>query len=1509
MNKYFPKRQLAVLLLAAILLTTVLPGAARAVSDWENLVIQVSRSGEVFSNRKVEPVIAQPVPGDPNHAHWVTLDPSWFGSMLQVEVLYPDEAYSFYFGDWTLNHLWEVDALGFDPVYAQHIGYSVGDMYTGFRGTIPIYFSTLPMPEGIPDSPAEIPTDMPIQPPTEAPTSTQTQAPTPEPAREAVIPVYYYHVDGRVLDFYEVTLGPGTHGIQESSSAIHGLKRITDAVVYVTVYPDGATDTASVAFYYEDPVPTQAPTDAPTPTPTQAPTPEPAREAVIPVYYYHVDGRVLDYYEVTLGPGTHGIQESSSAVQGLKRITDAVVYVTVYPDGATDTASVAFYYEDAFVNPVEAELTVMYVLEDGTTLDSQIQYLTPGYHTVYPGSSKVQGLTLTGDGSCQVYVDDGGAASPNPVVFVYRQAMAAVTVHYQDHRGRDVAPAQVRTLPDGVHVITATPEGLAANLELAPGLHTEVEVTVSGGVPSQSDVYFYYQEIPAEAASVRVTIHYYDTLGNEIATPMVAVLKPGKHRLTPAPVDLPDGYELASESSIIVEVFENGTFTPQEVAFYYREEKAEPLQADITVYYRDDTGRDIADPEIRSLTDGKHVIQPNPDRLPDGYAIFPGTDEAVEVTVRNGVANKLQVVFYYQQKPFVIPIYYLDTEGRQIATTQTVEIAAGTYSIKANPVDLPQGYELMMDASQPVTVFADGTTDPEMVAFYYRPPVKSAVVTVTVKEGSAIVAQYSVELAGGRSHTLEVDPDQLPPAFDPASAGSTTVFVSRDGVAEPASVTFQVKRLVVETPIPVGEPVYRYATVKSGKVAFRAEPSTAGGNKTVIKRFSKNDVVYVLQETYNAQGETWALINYQGREGYMASQYLDIMTQAQSDAYVASTGATMAPTFTPVPSPTPTASPSPTPTASPTPTLEPIPEPSEEFVQLITPPPADTPTLEPLPTATATPTASPSPTPYIGYALTTRSTALRTGVSSSDMTIIHNMQANELVLVSGHLQDPATGEAWSIVTTLRGQYGYVQNAVLRYITEKEAQPYLDMWEQINATAIPTQPVTPSPEPMQVQGYGVAVGDNVPFRQMASEYSRIIDNLYQGEVVYISGQTWVGGVCWHSVTFEGDWGYIRSDLVRLMTIAEEDAYLDSLFTPAPTLATTNQPFDANGLSSYGYVTASSVNFREEPSVDSRRVGELKRYAFCLVLNTQTVDGVTWYNVTYGGKAGYVHGDYFNQMTITELESFLGSEEYLQGIQNNTASGGATEDDLGFTGPGGLVSAEDQTVNQWQDPNSGVSVSYAPFNPIATVAPIVATPTLEPLPGATEVPTASPSPTPTFNPLPDIVYPTDNGTSGGSNGSALVWTVVISLLLIAVGGAFVIVRHQQKRRRIAMRAAQRRAQAARAQQQRPYARQAGEAQPRMGAYPNQNAQSVRRPVAQSGEHPAGAQRNPYASSGYGGYYRNPENAYARQSAIGQTRAEAGSGKAEVGTDDQPTRETPRVGRRSAYRQSLNMDNDNG
>ena len=340
---------------------------------------------------------------------------------------------------------------------------------------------------------------------------------------------------------------------------------------------------------------------------------------------------------------------------------------------------------------------------------------------------------------------------------------------------------------------------------------------------------------------------------------------------------------------------------------------------------------------------------------------------------------------------------------------------------------------------------------------------------------------------------------------------------------------------------------------------------------------------------------------------------------------------------------------------------------------------------------------------------------------------------------------------------------------------------------------------------------------------------------------------MNGEAWHSVRYSGNLGYIRADMLRFVTN-----------TDAP--ATTQPTVNPDGLSAYGYVSSSTVNFRQAASTSSTRLRVLKKYAMCLVLGTEQVGDTTWYHVKYDNQEGYIAGNYFKHMTISEVNAFLSSDEYRQGVLNNSTANNNQDNTGSFVG-GGVVSEEDKNVNEWTNPNSGLNVSYEPFDPFATVEPIA---TETPDPSASADPSASPEATATLELLPTLDV-NDPGESQGG-GSAVGCIIAIVILALGGGGVYAYVLYTQNKRKAAQRAAQRRAQAAQQQRANAQQRPGQPNQPRTGTYTNQAGAA--RPTG----YPQPQARKPYAP-GQSAYQRPTgqqplQGASAYQRPTGQT-----------------------------------------
>ena len=364
--------------------------------------------------------------------------------------------------------------------------------------------------------------------------------------------------------------------------------------------------------------------------------------------------------------------------------------------------------------------------------------------------------------------------------------------------------------------------------------------------------------------------------------------------------------------------------------------------------------------------------------------------------------------------------------------------------------------------------------------------------------------------------------------------------------------------------------------------------------------------------------------------------------------------------------------------------------------------------------------------------------------------------------------------------------------MLRRITAEEAAPYL---AAIRPQVTPTVQPTAQPEPFS--GYAVTRGGNVMIRNGADDKAQIAQVLGEGEVVYVIGQEYVPGYdyFWEVVRFGNIYGYVRSDQLRRMGAEEQAQYEAGLRTPtpAPVPTVTPPPVNQGSTSSYGYVTTNNVRLRSGAGTNYNYIRMMNKYAFALVLGTESVNGVTWYHINQSGTEGYVMGDYFKVLTLGELTEFLTSDEYRQSAAN---SGSGSDGNTSVITP-----VEDFNSGVWKNPNLS-QASYEPFQPIPTPTMDVeqlTTPTASPT--ATVTPTAAPLPTTNFTEF------TTPAPTTKSSGSGWLWAGLAAVAVLAGGGAYGYSIYRANQRRAAQRAAQRRQaqqQQTRTTQQSAYAR---------------------------------------------------------------------------------------------------------
>lgn len=1107
--------------------------------------------------------------------------------------------------------------------------------------------------------------------------------------------------------------------------------------------------------------------------------------------------------------------------------------VTVDADGA-HPEEITFIYEYKPVDPVilpvlyrDAETGADVALGGTVTLPPDA--VTPVYATP---ENLLPDYVLLGDSTVYVTVNADGEADVSEIVFLYQY----------------VAPT-----PEPTQEPTETPTE-EPSLEPEPTDKPTPE-------PEPTDKPEPTEE-PAptpEPEPVMVLVRYVNPDGAEVASPGMVWCAMGDTEITAAPTDLKDGYQPDGPLTALVHVDENGP-DPAEITFVYRlaVEPAAPKVALVTVKYLSPKNDVFYSYSATCVEGQENKVEVDWEQVDASLGYELASDAAVYVTVDDtGAADPAEVIFrFHDEINAYVTIHYQDeATGREVATPQQRICYVGTNTIDLPPLDLEANYVPVPGfTSATVILDAEGNLTPSEVVFLYAyaatatpaPQVPSYDIpmdTYFYPRGSSIRVRSTPTTAEDNIVTM-VNSGDLGHVLGKVTTrdGKDWYVVEINGVM--GYMADSVMRILSDaeiaalfnyTPAVTQEPTPAPTEIPDGTVIDRWGATTdsvnfrkrAGVNADKHGTLKKNTRVWIYS-VLSADGEKWYAVRCNGTDGYLMAKFVQLASEAESD-YIQSQLASPMPTQTPNLTAAPTEAPTPEPTVEPTvePTLEPIPVITFEPTPEITPEPTLEPTVEPTLEPTPEPTAAPTETvSYRGYAVTTAQTALRMDVSQKDDSILEMLPTEALVLVKGETYVDSV--AWDYVQALgSGNLGFIPQSALRFISTEEAA-YL---ERLQPTPTPTVPVVE-----QTEGLAMTLGNGVPMRNFPDTNGEIVALLDYSAVAQVYGQQYVSGTAWHLVQYNGMWGYIRQDQLRMMSAEETRAYQESLAagTPTPTAApaATPMPVTDSSLSSYGHVQSTSgrVNLRSEPTTKkSNAIRLLDNYAFALVLGTVTNDEGTWYHISQSGVEGYIRGDYFHVLTLGELSDFLQSSEYLNATSNNTVSGADTSQ---------IQPVEDYNRTVWQNP--ALTASYEPFNPYTT-------PTPDPERLSTEAPASTPSPTPTPEIAPVVpdtgaILPENNVRQGGSPWP---W-VLIGLAVVGAGGAYyAYVRRQNEKRRQAMLADQ--ARAARSAAVRPQMRTAQNnpgQNPAQPAYPDSSAPFM----PPQGSAPQSAQNAPQGTGVY-------------------------------------------------------------
>ena len=1158
-------------------------------------------------------------------------------------------------------------------------------------------------------------------------------------------------------------------------------------------------------------------------------------EATATVNVHYVAGNVefaSDTVQITESNNT--VSPKPELVPAGYSVVDANPVTIPFENGAPTQTDVTFTYQRP---EAVATVNVHYVAGNVEFATDTVE-ITESNNTVSPKPELIPAGYSVVDANPVTIPFENGTATQTDVTFTYQrpEAVATVNVHY--------VAGDVEFASDTVE-ITESNNTVSPKPELIPTGYSVVDanpvtITFENGAPTQTDVTFTYQR-PEAAGTVNV---HYVADGAEFATDTVTVTE-SNNTVSPKAELVPEGYTAVDANPVTI-TFANGAATQTDVTFTYAAPVI-PTEGTVTFRFVDGQGNPLRDAVQTTVANGVYTDLSVYQAAIDGYdCIGVSTNQ---LTVENGVASPAEVFFTYQRKPVngKVRVVYL-ADGVEFSNEERQLTVLGENTVSPDASLVPSDYTAVDVAPVTVTLYEDGSVEPQTVTFTYQKPQTPTAANVTFRfvdeKGSEIQQSLVVSLENGtygEADLAEYRAEIKGYTYQGVSAGQVT---SQDGKANPDTVTFSYKQkttatLEVRYVDAIGQQVMgspEYIELPKGTTTVALNTRYVPSGYQPSSNYPTSYTVTVGDDLV-AEPITFHLVSTSVKATVTVKYIATVLNTKDSNPIVTveqelSPGKTILQAESAV-----------LPDGY---TLSEGNQPKEISVDDL---------------GIATPNVveftcyySKSDVSYTGYAVTTVQTGLRGAYNLKDSSVKKLLTANTLIYINGQATVENTLFDSCRVMLGSDDVGIVMDSDVRHITAAEAQALIDQWNREHPTT-PDQPTT------SVAGYYITTAEGVPLRYGPNAYTATIAQLPLDSVVYVQQQQTVNGVSWYVAYYNGNAGYIRADqMLRRMTDAEVAKYMAGQKTTAPTSPSkTAAPYDPYGKSSYGYVTSNSVNFRETPN--GKKMKTLSKYAFAYIIGSKEVNGVTWYYVNQNGTMGWIHGDYFHQLNLTELTSFLNSNEYRQGLANNSSSTSSSTNkdntsgntsvkpsggNSGSATAGNISSVEDWNVGTWKNTGVTTTTSYAPFNPYATATPA---------PSASVSPSASAEPTETFviGTMIPITY--DDESKETQTGSVPWGLIGVGVVLIGgAGGAYAYAVNQNKKRRAAAAraAASRRAagtgtqtgaaqNGSSQQAQNPYARRAVAAPPVTGAGTQQRQQN---------QNPTGT-TNPYArpSTSYG------------------------------------------------------------
>ena len=976
-------------------------------------------------------------------------------------------------------------------------------------------------------------------------------------------------------------------------------------------------------------------------------------------------------------PGSYSVNEFAiNTPEGYEPLQVNVQEVVVHDDGTVEPETVVFTYAVKQTEPVNSVVTFHHLCDGAAITGDTQQELAPNTYNAADYQAAVEGYTYA-DASPETFTVDGSGAA------------IEVTLNYTKDVQQLDSVVTFHHMCDGAAITGDTQQTLAPNTYNAADYQTAVEgYTYAGASPetftvdgtgAAIEVTLNYTKVVQQLDSV-VTFHHLCD-GEAIAGDTQQTLAPNTYGSASYQAAV-EGYTYAGANPETFTV--DGSGAAIEVTLNYTKNAPQVVNSIVTFHHVDTSGAPIAADTQQELAPNTYSASGYQVAV-QGYTYTSANPESFQVDGK-GTAVEVTLTYTKDLVASQVTFHHVDADGKPLMADRTVEIApsAESYRSESYAAAAPEGY--LYASANPETFTVDGGGTPITVVFTYakKPAVTAPVTFEYVSESGRVVASpMTVDLPVGPNDVMEYC--KVVDGYTFKSTSSQTVEVSQDGKATPDKVTFTYTETPTTAAVQVhyrnsigddlpGSPVIKQ--LGPGKYTIQPEDVPAG---YIVSSSAQPQTVTVSDNLVATPNSISFTCYDQNITGTLTINYYDVTEQnkliateqrplkpgiqmvAADDSVVAKVG-----------------------------NYQRFDGYADQQVQV-----NEDGTVVPSTIAFSYKPAE--NTNYLGYVLVTRQTAMRKEPSANS-TAVTTLQANTLLYVAGqHMAGTVTWHSAQTVLGSSAYGGWVNDADVRRISGSEAQALIDQYNQQQQ------------KPTQSPGYYITLYNSVPLRTYTNIYAEA-RYLKKDTVVYVHSQEYDGSRnIWHLTTYDGVTGYVLNGQLRKLTEKEVENYLASGNPSTPENPGGN-PYNPNGASSYGYITANSVNFRTSPN--GSRIKQLNKYAMAMILGTQQVNGVTWYNVNYNGQIGWIHGDYFHQMTLTEFNSFLSSSQYQQGLANNAVAtatpkpstgwntSGNTSGNKGSATQGSVSSVEDWNVGKWENTGATNQTTYAPFNPYAT-----------------------------------------------------------------------------------------------------------------------------------------------------------------------------------------------------------------